>query len=175
MNTKELTGKRFGRLIVVCKAEGRKNGCVLWNCKCDCGHEAVIQSGSLISGRTKSCGCIQKEKASEIAKSGSNRKTHGMSRTKIHYVWQAMKKRCGNINSDNYSNYGGRGITVCDEWKNSFESFYDYVSNLPHFSEEGYSLDRINNDGNYEPGNVKWSTQLEQRNNQRRSNNGIKG
>ena len=118
---------------------------------------------------------MRKEKASLNAISGNNRRTHGMEGTKIYYIWQAMKKRCGNPNCENYRNYGGRGIAVCDEWKNNFQAFYDYVSQLPHFGEEGYSLDRINNDGNYEPDNVKWSTRLEQRHNQRRCKNGIKG
>lgn len=167
MNQKDLTGMCFGRLKAIQKTDERKNGSIVWKCVCECGNEAFIQAGSLTSGRTKSCGCIQKEKASSIAKTGSNRRKHGMEGTHIYFIWQAMKKRCGNPNCDNYSNYGARGITVCDEWKNSFESFYDYVSKLPHFGEEGYSLDRINNDGNYEPSNVKWSTKFEQTHNRR--------
>ena len=82
-------------------------------------------------------------------------------------IWQAMKQRCNNPKSKDYKNYGGRGITVCEEWSNSFESFYSYVSVLPHYGEEGFSLDRINNDGNYEPGNVRWATRKEQNCNRR--------
>lgn len=171
MNTKELSRKRFGRLIVIGKAEGRKNGCVLWNCRCDCGNEVIVPSGKLTSGRKKSCGCLAKEIASNIAKTGSNRRIHGMKHTKLYSVWNTMKFRCFNNNAPNFKDYGGRGITVCDEWKNSFQAFYDCVSKLPHFGEEGYSLDRINNDGNYEPDNVRWATRTEQNNNRRRYKN----
>lgn len=167
MNTKNLKEKRFGRLVVLEQAEGKKNGCLLWKCKCDCGNEVVVPSGKLTSGRKRSCGCLQTETASKIASSGNNRRTHGMKRTKIYSIWNTMKFRCFNENAPNFNNYGGRGITVCDEWKDDFQSFYDYVSKLPHFGEDGYSLDRINNDGNYEPGNVKWSTRTEQNRNRR--------
>lgn len=103
-------------------------------------------------------------------------KTHGMRHTKIYHVWQSMKDRCNNSKNKRYVDWGARGIRVCDEWQDSFQKFYDHVSQLPHFAEEGYSLDRINNDGNYEPGNVRWATAKEQNQNQRKKekNNGIK-
>ena len=96
-----------------------------------------------------------------------------MGGSKINGVWKDMKKRCFNTNCKAFEDYGGRGITVCQEWQDSFETFYGYVSQLPHFGEPGYSLDRINNDGNYEPGNVKWSTCKEQNNNRRNTRKAI--
>jgi hypothetical protein len=91
-----------------------------------------------------------------------------MAKTRIYHVWKQMRQRCLNPNHQRYRDWGGRGIKVHEEWKNSFEAFYAYVSQLPHFGEKGYSLDRINNDGNYEPGNVRWSTAKGQSNNRRR-------
>lgn len=90
-----------------------------------------------------------------------------MCESKIYSVWENMKTRCFNIKSKDYPGYGARGITVCPEWKNDFQAFYDCVSQLAHFGEAGYSLDRIDNDGNYEPGNVRWTTAKEQANNRR--------
>lgn len=171
---KDLTGQHFGRLIVVSESTGRKNGSVLWNCRCECGTEVIVPSGYLTSGRKQSCGCLAKEIASATAKTGNNRRTHGMKHTKLYSVWNTMKYRCFNENSKQFKDWGGRGITVCDEWKNDFQAFYDYVSKLPHFGEAGYSLDRINNDGNYEPNNVRWATRIEQNKNRRSVKNGIK-
>ena len=170
MKERDLTLKRFGRLVAISKAEGRKNGCILWNCVCDCGNKVIVPTGKLTSERKRSCGCLAKETASIIAKTGNHRRKHGMKRTRLYSVWNTMKYRCFNNNSPQFKDWGGRGITVCEEWKDDFQTFYDYVSQLPHFREEGYSLDRINNDGNYEPGNVKWSTRTEQNRNRRNVN-----
>lgn len=158
---KDLTGVRFGRLVVLSKTNERVHRHVVWRCKCDCGNECTIPSSSLTSGRTQSCGCLLQEAR------GVSRITHHMSNEKIYAVWQGMRKRCFSTYHKNYESYGGRGITVCQEWNESFEAFYDYVSQLPHFGEKGYSLDRINNDGNYEPGNVRWATAKVQANNRR--------
>lgn len=116
-----------------------------------------------MSGNTNSCGCYREERVIE-----STRK-HGMACTKLGHVWSHMNQRCSNPNDKNYKNYGARGIKVCDDWKVDFQAFYDHVSKLPHFGQPGYSIDRIDNDGNYEPGNVKWSTALEQNNNRRKT------
>ena len=158
-----MTGQRFGRLTVVGQTEERQHRHVVWECHCDCGNTCFVMSSSLIHGSTKSCGCFMSEAR------GVSRTTHHMSHEKIYLLWQGMKQRCFYQNNKAFKYYGGRGITVCDEWKDNFQAFYDYVSKLPHYGEKGYSLDRINNDGNYEPGNVKWSTQTEQLMNRRNS------
>ena len=160
---KDLSGKRFGRLVVVSKTDDRIHRHVLWKCLCDCGKECLVSSNSLSTGRTQSCGCLLNEARSV------SRITHHMSNEKIYAVWQGMRKRCFSRYHKDYESYGGRGITVCAEWQKSFQAFYDSVSSLQHFGEKGYSLDRINNDGNYEPGNVRWATQKDQMNNTRKS------
>lgn len=96
-------------------------------------------------------------------------KKHGLIHHRLYRIWGCMKTRCLNPKDEHFPLYGGRGITICDEWKDDFQAFYDYVSLLPHFGEKGYSLDRINNDGNYEPDNVRWATATEQANNKRNS------
>lgn len=174
MNVKKIAGHRFGRLVALEPTENRNRGNIVWKCQCDCGNIFFTTCCSLTSNRTLSCGCLRREKASKNAKNGNNRRTHNQSKSLIYDVWGSMKRRCFSINSKAYKNYGGRGITVCEEWKNNFQSFYDYVSKLPHYGEKGYSLDRINNDGNYEPGNVRWATRSEQNLNRRkRINNGV--
>lgn len=166
----DLTGKTFGRLTVIERAESTKHGAARWRCKCDCGNEKIVIGDELRKGNTKSCGCYAKETAKETALkyiSGKN-KTHGKTGTLIYKEWSGMKRRCFNAHDKSFCNYGGRGITVCDRWRDSFEAFYDDVSILPHFGEKGYSLDRIDNDGNYEPNNIRWATAKQQANNRRR-------
>jgi hypothetical protein len=163
----DLTRQRFGRLLVLKQSGGKKRGCILWLCKCDCGNTVIVPSGDLRTPRKRSCGCLQKEVASLIGRTGNNRRTHGMKGTKIYHVWDSIKYRCLNPNYRQWKDYGGRGVTICDEWAKSFEAFYDYVSKLPNYRGKGYSIDRINNDGNYEPGNVRWATRIEQNRNRR--------
>lgn len=177
MNVRDISERRFGRLTALYPTEERNRGNVVWMCKCDCGKQFRTTATSLLTNRTVSCGCLRKEKASITAKRGKNR-SHLLSKTKIYSVWEKMKARCLNPKTHSYHNYGGRGISICEAWL-EFEPFFEYVSKLPHFGEPGRSIDRINNDGNYEPGNVRWATSYEQVHNRRpcrrrkRGENGI--
>lgn len=156
-NAKDLLGARFGRLVVIEKTNRRTSGRhVIWRCKCDCGNECFVQSNSLTTNKTKSCGCLI-----------IGRVTHHQSGTKLYDVWCAAKARCNNPKNKNYKHYGGRGIKVCDEWENSFQAFYEWA--MANGYKEGLSIDRIDNDGNYEPANCRWVTQEEQCNNRRTS------
>lgn len=159
-NFKDLTGMKFGRLTVIERAENRNNR-VHWNCICECGNTCSVMSKHLISGHTRSCGCLN----NFFNRAG----THKMTNTAIYQTWSDIKKRCFNPNCECFKNYGGRGITICDEWKNNFVAFYDYVSKLEHFGEEGYTLDRIDNNGNYEPNNLRWANWKTQCGNTRRN------
>lgn len=153
----DLTGKRVGMLTVVGHAE-RKNGRVAWKCKCDCGNETVVLTTSLATGRTKSCGCYQKKRVSETSKK------HGMFGTRLYRIWSNMIQRCENPNNDSFSLYGERGITVCDEWKD-FTAFCGWAMSNGYAND--LSIDRINNEKGYSPGNCKWSTPQEQTDNRR--------
>ena len=154
---KDLTGMKFGRLTVIERVGNTKSRAARWKCRCSCGKEKIVTGSHLLSGATQSCGCLW----SDVVK--KNLPYY----SKIYSAWHGIKRRCFNPNFKSYSNYGGRGITICDEWNDDFQAFYDYVSKLPHFGEEGYTLDRINNDGNYEPNDLRWATVKEQLRNRR--------
>ena len=162
MQHKDLSGQKFNQLTVIMRVEdhifpsGQKQTQYL--CKCDCGNKVKVISRNLITGNTKSCGCYAIEIRTHHDKWGS----------KIYKCWDNMKSRCLNPKATGYKNWGGRGITVCEEWVKSFDNFYNYVSKLPHFGEDGRQLDRINNDGDYKPGNVRWATRSEQTLNSRK-------
>ena len=161
MKPHDMTGQKINRLTILSREPNNKHGKAMWLCRCDCGKLFVACGCNIRNNHTQSCGCLQKERTAEASV------VHGKIHTKLHNAWKAMRQRCMNPNQHSFKNYGGRGIKVCKEWDN-FEVFYDYVSQLPHFGEKGYSLDRINNDGNYEPGNVRWATASEQQRNKRR-------
>ena len=157
----DLTGKKFGKLTIVERTESKilpsGQHITMWKCECECGAITIVSGANLRKGNTKSCGCLIGEK-------------HGMSHTKIHNEWERIKQRCHNPNDKDYKNYGGRKdhkVIVCEKWFNSFLAFYEDVSKLPHYGERGYTLNRINNDGDYEPNNVEWATVVEQNNNKR--------
>jgi len=134
--------------------------------KCKCGNNGKCLLTIIMTGKQKSCGCLKAKLASERMKE-YNKDGHGLSNHKLYYVWATMKTRCSNPNIHYYKDYGGRGITVCDEWKEDFKTFYDW--SMENGYKEGLSIDRVDNDGNYEPDNCRWATSKEQAENRRNS------
>lgn len=164
---KDITGQRFGRLIAVKPSHSDRRGQLMWECLCDCGKTTVVRGADLRFGKTRSCLCLYHE---VIVTHGGKNRTHGHSHRTLsngspeYQSWMGAKVRCLNPKHKIYPQYGGRGITMCARWRDSFEAFLADMGPRP----AGTSLDRYpNNDGNYEPGNCRWATQREQCNNKR--------
>lgn len=154
-----VVGDVYDRWTVIAPAGRDGTGHLKWLCRCVCGTEKAIAGTYLRCGVSRSCGCLQRERAPGAPS------THEMSTTAEYRAWQAMKQRCLNANNPSFRDYGARGISICEAWLESFEAFIDDVGRRPS---RKHSLHRIDNDGNYEPGNVEWATRKEQAANRRR-------
>lgn len=159
----DLIGKRFGRLKVIEQAESNKQHATCWKCLCDCGNYHIVSTGNLNKGNVRSCGCLHIELSKE------RNTTHGKTKTRIYRTWINMISRCEDVNHKSYKHYGGRGIYVCKSWRNNFQNFYDWA--MLNGYADNLTIDRKNNNGNYDPDNCTWNTSKEQCNN--RSNNRI--
>ena len=150
---KDLTNKHFNKLTAI-KFAYIKNGKTYWECECECGNKKIVRADSLQNGTIKSCGCAR-----------NNPRSHGFCGTKIYKRWEDMKARCLNHNNKHYKDYGGRGITICQEWLSDFMNFYNWAINNGY--SDSLSIDRIDVNGNYEPSNCRWVTMKNQMRNTR--------
>ena len=162
----DLTNMRFGKWTVIRRDfDKTKPGRTMWICKCDCGNEYSVIGAALRNGTSTKCNECKYEMRTYFA--DTRRRINGKA-THTYQTWDAIIHRCYYPSQASYKYYGARGIKMCDEWKNNYFAFYDYVSQLDRFGEEGMTLDRIDNEKGYEPGNVRWATQAEQNKHKRK-------
>jgi hypothetical protein len=164
---RDLAGQTFGYLTVI-KRVGTSHGQAVWQCKCRCGKTHCVIKGSLTYGGTKSCGCLRRQILRNLKLKHGQARSHTLKATPTpeYRMWTNAKTRCFSAGRRDYKNYGGRGITMCAEWVHDFAAFFAHIGPRPSTA---YSIDRIDNDRGYEPGNVRWATRSQQNKNQRHS------
>lgn len=162
----DVSGNKYGRLLVISRAQVPNARNVMWHCKCDCGNMTIVAAANL-GKSTLSCGCLAKETARDLLKDARYTLTHGRSHTPEHDTWCKMQDRCGNPNNPKFHRYGGRGIKVCQRW---LEDFRNFLADMGPKPSPKHSIERKNNDGDYEPDNCRWATNYEQSRNKSQNN-----